>query len=250
MKVLIIGGTAEARALAGELVKRGDDVTSSLAGRVTNPRLPVGKVRIGGFGGVHGLAKYLAENGVDCVVDATHPFATTMTSHTYQAHQATGVPMVRFARPGWSGHSLAHTWHWADDVSSARQRAEYLLDERSCPKVPLITTGRQTLTHYLKWVNRPVIVRVVEPMTTPSDQWTVITDRGPYTVDSELALMTKYPIGVLLTKDSGGMYTEAKLIAAHRLGIDVVIVNRPPTPQELPFVTDIVDVLRWVSELS
>lgn len=232
MKVLILGGTSEARDAARALVEGGHDVTSSLAGRVTNPRLPVGNVTIGGFGGATGLAAWLRDHGVQAVLDATHPYATTMTANAVAACDAARVPLVRYARPGWAEHPLAASWSWVDTYDEARRRAEDVAG------VPFLTTGRQTLPHYRPaWETRACLVRVVEPVDDPPAAWHVIRDRGPHDVDAEVDLMARHGVTALLTKDSGGTYTSAKLTAAHRLGVDVVVVRRPRTPSAVLSVT-------------
>lgn len=238
--VLILGGTAEARALAEALVGEGVDVTSSLAGRVRDPKLPVGEVRIGGFGGVDGLTAYLREHRVTHVVDATHPFAAQMRRHALDAAARAGVPLVRLARPGWSGHPDAGSWHWVDTYDDARVRAEELGVR------PFLTTGRQTLEHFASWTDRDVVVRVVVELDEVPSRWTVVQDRGPYTRDGEIAVMREHAVDVLLTKDSGGGYTAAKLDAARELGVPVVVVRRPPDPEGLASVTEIEEVRRWL----
>ncbi len=188
-RVLLLGGTAEARALAAALVDAGFDVVSSLAGRVSKPRMPVGDVRVGGFGGVDGLAAALVEGGFTHLVDATHPFAVRMTANAGAASTVAGVPCLRLARPGWSGHPDARSWHWVDGYDEARRRAEELGAER-----PFITTGRQTLEHYSSWTDRDVVLRVVEPLDEEAPgRWTVLLDRGPFGVEDERALMTSAP---------------------------------------------------------
>ncbi|MCE1180118.1 MAG: cobalt-precorrin-6A reductase [Micrococcales bacterium] len=241
MRVLILGGTAEARSLAAALVSEGHDVTSSLAGRVSRPRLPVGRVRIGGFGGSAGLARYLAEHRVERLVDATHPFATTMTRHAVEAAAATGVPALRLARPGWSGHPDVGAWHWVDGYAAARVAAERLGSR------PLLTTGRQTLDHFRPWADRFVLVRLVEPLEEPAPtSWTILRDRGPFSVEAEVTLMREHAVDVLLTKDSGGAYTSAKLDAARELGVPVVVVRRPALPSGLREVADVAAVADWL----
>jgi precorrin-6A/cobalt-precorrin-6A reductase len=236
--VLVLGGTAEARALALELEARGVGFLSSLAGRVSRPRLPVGEVRVGGFGGVDGLAELLVDRAVTAVVDATHPFAATMTAHAAQACARTRTPLVRLARPGWAEHPDASSWTWVATHDDARAAAEALGTR------PFLTTGRQTLGHYASWTDRDVLVRVVEPLeTAPPSRWTVVEDRGPYAVEGELALLRAHRVDVLLTKDSGGSYTSAKLTAARELGVPVVVVRRPATPAEVPAVSSVDDVV-------
>lgn len=239
MRVLILGGTAEARALAQALTDRAVAVVSSLAGRVSTPRLPAGEVRIGGFGGIDGLAELISTDGITHVVDATHPYATTMSAHGVAAADRAGVPFVRYARPGWRSHALAGGWTWVSSYTEAQIAADRLGSR------PFITTGRQTLTHYLGgWWDRRALVRVVEPLGEQAPAaWTVVLDRGPYEVDAEHSLMSRHGVNVLLTKDSGGSYTAAKLTAADRLGIPVVVVRRPDMPTGAREVSTLDDVL-------
>ena len=124
MTILILGGTAEARQLAAALVADGLDVISSLAGRVNSPSLPPGRVRVGGFGGADGLAEYLRGHQVSAVVDATHPFAATISVNALQAANRTSTPLVRLERPGWRGHPRAGSWTWVANGAAARAVAE------------------------------------------------------------------------------------------------------------------------------
>lgn len=240
--VLVLGGTAEARDLAAHLEAKGVPLTSSLAGRVSRPRLPVGPVRIGGFGGVAGLQEWLRQHDVTAVVDATHPFATTMGSHAAQACSALGRPLLRLARPGWAGHPDAPTWTWVDTHEEARGAADEV------GGVPFVTTGRQTLHHHVDaWRDRPALVRLVEPPQEPlPTAWTVLRSRGPFAVADEVTLMREHGVGVLLTKDSGGSYTEAKLEAARQVGIPVVVVSRPPRARGVAEAADAVAAATWV----
>lgn len=241
-RVLILGGTAEARALAAALTERAIDVISSLAGRVSKPRLPVGEVHIGGFGGVEGLAGYIQSEHITHVIDATHPFATTMTRHGVEAAQIAGRPFLRVARPGWRERPDSATWHWVASYDEARQTAEAL------GRRPFITTGRQTLAHYEPWRDRRALVRVVEPLDADAPTaWTVVLDRGPYDVDGELSLMRQHAVDVLLTKDSGGAYTAAKLAAARELQIPVVVVARPATPTGATEVRSVDAAIDWLA---
>ncbi|WP_435198028.1 cobalt-precorrin-6A reductase [Janibacter sp. GS2] len=244
--VLVLGGTAEARDLAARLEAKGVPLTSSLAGRVSRPRLPVGPVRTGGFGGPDGLREWLDEHEVTAVVDATHPFAGTMGRHAAQASSRSGVPLLRLARPGWSGHPDAGSWTWVDDHDAAREAADEV------GGTPFVTTGRQTLHHHLEaWEERPVVVRLVEPPEEPlPPAWTVLRSRGPFLVADEEALMREHGVGVVLTKDSGGTYTEAKLDAAGRLGLPVVVVARPPRPADVPEASDPGSAAAWVLSVT
>lgn len=244
-QVLVLGGTAEARALAAALVAAGVPVTSSLAGRVSRPRLPAGEVRIGGFGGGTGLARWLRSAAVRAVVDATHPFAATMSRHAVGATRTTGVPLLRLARPGWSSRPDAAAWTWVDDVVGAAAAADRL-GER-----PFVTTGRQTLPALVgPWADRHLLVRLVEPPAEPlPEAWEVLRSRGPFAVEDELATMREHGVDVLLTKDSGGAYTAAKLDAARTLGVPVVVVRRPRVEPGVAAVPDVPAVLAWLDAL-
>lgn len=238
MKVLLLGGTAEARELAVRLERVEVPFVSSLAGRVSHPRLPVGEVRVGGFGGVDGLLAYLREHAVTDVVDATHPFATAMTDHACTATRLGGTRLLRYARPGWSRRSDAAGWHWAPSVDDVRRVAGAL------GRRPFLTSGRQTLDRFTGWTDRDVLVRVVEPVDRPlPPRWTVVHDRGPYDVADEVELMRRHRIDVLITKDSGGDYTSAKLDAAATLDVPIVVLSRPPRPEGLDEVSSVDECL-------
>jgi precorrin-6A/cobalt-precorrin-6A reductase len=238
MTIVILGGTAEARQLAAALVPAGIDVVSSLAGRVSNPQLPVGRVRIGGFGGVAGLADYLRAEHAVAVVDATHPFAATIGTNAVLAARRSGLPLIRLDRPGWAGHPSAGSWTWVSDAAAARAAAD-----SACR--PFVTTGRQSLADFAPWADREVLVRLVDPPTTPIPQrWTVMTSRGPYGYAAEYQILSEYAIDALISKDSGGTHTVAKLDAASDLGIPVVIVARPERPPAT-VVSTVVEAAAW-----
>ena len=244
MTVLVLGGTAEARQLAAELVAAGTDVLTSLAGRVRDPALPAGRVRVGGFGGVAGLAEFLRTHAISAVVDATHPFAATIGANAAAAAARTGVPLLRLERPGWSGHPRATTWTWVADTDSARAAADAYAR-------PFLTTGRQSLKTFLPWADRSVLVRVVDPPEFPVPaRWTVLTARGPYTYADERRLLVGHGTDVLLTKDSGGIHTAAKLDAAADLGIPVVVIARPPRPAGVATLAGVAEAAAWLGSMG
>ena len=236
--ILILGGTAEARELAAALDAAGVPVMSSLAGRVARPRLPAGDVRSGGFGGPEGLAHWLREHRAEAVVDATHPFAERISSSAAQACPLAEVPLLRLQRPGWSAGE-GDRWHWADDHGAAAA-AIPALGERV-----LLTTGRQSLAAFASIADAWFLVRCVEPPATPlPPRHRLLLDRGPYTVEGELALIDEHGIDVVVTKDSGGEHTAAKLEAARRRGLPVIVIRRPPRP-EVATVETVADAFTW-----
>ncbi len=237
-QVLLLGGTGEARRLAAALVAGGVDVLSSLAGRVADPLLPQGPVRLGGFGGADGLADWLATHRPRAVVDATHPFAARITASAAAAARRHGTPLLRLQRPGWTA-GPGDRWTY---VASLAEAADAV---RGAGTV-FVTTGRQGVGAFAALPGR-VLVRAVDPPDDPLPAGAVLLlARGPFTVDEEEALMRDHGVDVVVSKDSGGHMTEAKLLAARRLGLPVVLVRRPPLPPGVEVVTTVEEALAWL----
>ncbi|WP_447040560.1 cobalt-precorrin-6A reductase [Streptomyces sp. DSM 118878] len=252
MHVLILGGTTEGRRLAellvggageaGEAREAGPRVTSSLAGRVAAPRLPPGEVRVGGFGGAEGLAAWLREHRVDLLIDATHPFAGTISFNAATAAASAHVPLLALRRPGWVA-SPGDDWHAVDSLEQAA-RVLPELGERI-----FLTTGRMGLAAFA----RPeldalrFLVRSVDAPEPPFPQrMEVLLDRGPFTLGGERELLRRHRIDVVVTKDSGGAATAPKLAAAREAGVPVVVVRRPPTLGGVPVAATPEEAAAWV----
>jgi precorrin-6A/cobalt-precorrin-6A reductase len=239
-RVLVLGGTAPARRLAELLTAEGVRVLTSLAGRTTSPTLPAGDVRIGGFGGPDGLADWLRTHPVDAVIDATHPFAATITANAATATATVGVPFVVLRRPGWQPGPGEH-WHWVDSLAAAND----LLPDLGARV--FLTTGRGDLAAFAGRDDLWFLLRAVEPPPPPLPaRHVVVTARGPFDVEGELALLREHRIDVLVTRDSGGEHTAAKLVAARRLALPVVIARRPALP-DVPVVADEAAAIEWLA---
>ncbi|MFE2294572.1 cobalt-precorrin-6A reductase [Streptomyces sp. NPDC059452] len=242
--VLVLGGTTEARRLAERLA--GEPrvrVTTSLAGRVASPRLPPGDVRVGGFGGPDGLAEWVREHRVDALVDATHPFAATMSRNAASAAAQAHVPLLALRRPGWVAQD-GDRWH---SVASLAEAASLLpaLGERV-----FLTTGRMGLAAFAELHSLWFLVRSVDAPEPPCPRrMDVLLDRGPFSLDGEREILRRHRIDVLVTKDSGGDATAPKLTAAREAGIPVVVVRRPPVPGGVPVAATPDEAVEWVRRL-
>jgi precorrin-6A/cobalt-precorrin-6A reductase len=241
MRVLLLGGTAEARALAKTLHPQ-VDIISSLAGRVPEPALPVGPVHIGGFGGVDGLRRWLQDERIDAVVDATHPFAATMTAHAADVCGELRMPHLMLARPAWDpGAAIV--------VKSDTDAAEIVAQQRYSRI--FLTTGRSGVDAFAGSDAWFLIRAVTEPdaVVLPRHH-RLLLSRGPYHYDDEFALMRDHRIDGLVTKNSGGDMTRAKLDAAAALGIPVVMVQRPRLPAGITVVATVQEAADWVVALG
>lgn len=219
-------------------------MVSSLAGRVRNPRLPDGPIRVGGFGGAEGLAAYLKAEGITAVVDATHPFATSITANAARAAAEASVPLLVLRRPGWDTDPA---WVSVPDIHAAACAVRDWRADGPGDRV-FLTTGRRDLAAFAGDEAHHFLVRTVDPPAGPVPaRMTLVMDRGPYTLDGETALMREHGIGLLVTKNSGGPMTAAKLQAARELGVQVVVIQRPPIPDGSEVAGTVDEAFAWVS---
>ncbi len=224
MKILVLGGTAEARALCSAVIALGHPVTISLAGRTSAPLLPEGaEVRVGGFGGAEFLAAYIQSEGFGRVVDATHPYAAQMSTNAAVAAEQAGVPLVRLTRPGWVE---PHYAFWTRVPNAEAAAAELPRGSRA-----FLTIGHHGLEAFYARTDCTFLIRAIEvPDWLPPHCW-AIESRPPYYVREETELMRKEKITHLVSKNSGGAQTEAKLFAAQALGLKTIIIERPEKPK-------------------
>jgi len=240
-KPLILGGTRDALDLAEALHNRGNfDVVTSLAGRTSAPIRPKGRLRVGGFGGSAGLVAYLNDEGIALLVDATHPFAATISANAAAATEETNVPRLVLARPEWQ-QVAGDEWI---DVASPEDAARHL--------APLggrvfLSVGRQDLGSFANCRNTWFLLRTIEPLgnDVPLEAHEAIIGRGPFSHDDERALLERYAIDRIVSRNSGGTATQGKLSAARALGRPVGMIRRPLVPKG-----DVVDTVekavRWV----
>jgi precorrin-6A/cobalt-precorrin-6A reductase len=244
MQLLILGGTAEAAALAAAALARFDGelaVTTSLAGRTEHPAPLPGRVRIGGFGGSAGLKAYLASAGIDLVVDATHPFAGQISIQAAAACAAAGVPRLLLERPPWRRHPLDR-WIEVEHVAGAAAVLPRL------GRRVWLTVGARELGAFAELREHHFLVRLIEPPAAPLPlrSHELLLARGPFNVAGERLIIERHAIEVLVAKLSGGAATEAKLIAARERDLPVVMVRRPPKPAG-ERVADATEALAWLA---
>ena len=235
-RILILGGTTEARQLAGKLAARAD-VTLSLAGRTENPVQQGVPVRVGGFGGAEGLAAYLTDNRTDLLVDATHPYAARISANAAQAARLAGVPAIALRRPPWT-QAPGDRW---TIVGSAAEAAALLGPK---PRKIFLTLGRQELAPFEAAPEHSYLIRSVDPVEPPLGlpHATYILARGPFSEVDDRAMLEEHRIDVIVAKNSGGSATYGKIVAARTLGLEVFLIRRPPLP-DMPSGTSVEEVL-------
>ncbi len=240
VRLLILGGTAEAAALARAVAGRAEIITS-LAGRAGVPDLP-GRVRVGGFGGAAGLEAFLRAEAVDAVIDATHPFAARISAHAEAACQAAAVARLVLARRQWR-RDADDRWILVDSVAEAAARLPEI------GRRAFLTVGAGDVAGFTDVRGVWFLVRLLQERRQPLAACAVITGRPPFTVEAEEALMRAHGIDVLVTKASGGDATYAKIEAARRLGLAVLMIRRPPPPAG-ETVETIAAALGWLENLT
>ena len=247
--LLILGGTTEGYKLAEAAVSLpGLRVISSLAGRVGNPRLPAGEVRIGGYGGPAGFAAYLRQEQIDAVIDATHPFASRMGWNAAEACAATDTALLRLERPAWrpiAGDRWTQVDAWPEAAAALRG------DGTTPPaRRVFLALGRQELGHFTGLDDIWFLIRSVEAPDAAIQfaQSDLLLARGPFHYADELALLKQHRIDTIVCKNSGGEATDGKLTAARDLGLRVVMLDRPRRP-DLPSVPDVPAAIAWLKGL-
>jgi len=243
MNLLILGGTTEATALAHALA--GDArfrATMSLAGVTRRPASQPIPIRVGGFGGVAGLAHYLREHRFGALVDATHPYATRMTANAIAAARQTGMPLLVVLRPAWLP-TAGDRWTMVESMDDAATMLG------GVPRRVLLTIGRKDLAPFRAAPWHHYVLRSVDP--PPAEALppcvTVIAARGPFALADEERLLRDERIDIVVTKNSGGGATAGKLAAARKLGLPVVMLARPPLPQT-DTVSSVGEVMTWLEQ--
>jgi precorrin-6A/cobalt-precorrin-6A reductase len=244
MRILILGGTTEASGLAAALAGQGRfQPLLSLAGRTSDPKpLPI-PTRVGGFGGAEGLARFLRDERIEALIDATHPFAAVMSHNAARAADATGVPLLALRRPPWTPRA-GDRWREVTGMGEAVRAIG------EAPRRVFLTVGRLELRPFAAAPQHAYVVRTIEPIddALPVPNVIAIRDRAPFDEAAERALMAREGIEVLVTKNSGGAATYPKIAAARALGIPVVLVARPEKPEGVTEVAGVAGALAWLDE--
>ncbi|WP_041555641.1 cobalt-precorrin-6A reductase [Nostoc sp. PCC 7524] len=241
MRVLILGGTGDAAALAARVATiPGIEAIASLAGRTRDPSLPVGNVRVGGFGGAAGLAEYLRQMQVDVLIDATHPFADQITWNAATAAQEVGIPRLMLIRSPWQ-QVADDRWIEVDSHVAAAN----VLENKA--KRVFLTVGRQELAAFADLKDIWFLMRMIDPPGADAlvPPGVILCDRGPFSLENEREIFIQHHIDAIVSKNSGGNATYAKIVAARELGVPVVMIQRPPTPPGEQ-VADVEGAVTWL----
>jgi len=241
MRVLILGGTGDAAELAARVATiQGVEAITSLAGRTSEPSVPLGDLRIGGFGGVDGLASYLRQMKIDLLIDATHPFATQISFNAAAAATEVGVTRLMLIRPPWKKVS-GDRWIETDNIEAAATALQHQAQR------VFLTVGRQELAAFAHLKEIWFLMRMIEPPAHDAlvPPGMLLCDRGPFALKNEREILIDNNIDTIVSKNSGGNATYAKITAARELGLKVIMVNRPPAPPGEQ-VKNVDDVLVWL----
>lgn len=240
-RVLLLGGTGDSRELAERLAGRADlEVISSLAGRTEQPPSLPGGLRIGGFGGVEALADYLRTERIDLLVDATHPFAARITDNAQAACRLTGTPRLVVERPPWRPVA-GDNWISVTDAEAAAAALPGLAER------VFLSVGRQEVETFAGLPRLWFLVRMIDAPRAelPLERYEVVLGRGPFAANGERALFLLHGIQAVVTKNSGGDATYAKIAVARELGLPVVMIERPPHA-EGETAKSIAEALAWI----
>ncbi|MBD1217456.1 MAG: cobalt-precorrin-6A reductase [Aphanizomenon sp.] len=241
LRVLILGGIGDAVELAIKIANiPGIEVITSLAGRTREPANLPGNVRTGGFGGVRGLTNYLREMQIDLLIDATHPFANQISENAAAATQEVGIPRLMVIRPPWEKLEDDDWLEVEDNLAAATALANRA-------KRVFLTIGRQEIGTFAHLQDIWFLMRMIDPPNTDVivPPGLILCDRGPFNLENEQEILLKYNIDTIVSKNSGGNATYPKIIAARKLGIKVVMVNRPPVPPGKQ-VADVDSACKWL----
>jgi precorrin-6A/cobalt-precorrin-6A reductase len=242
--ILILGGTTEARLLAERLAARTDiNVTLSMAGRTASPAAHSVPVRRGGFGGIAGLARYLRDHDVIALIDATHPYAPTISAHALSAALQAHTPVLALRRPAWTAVG-GDRWIEAGDATDAVRVLG------PTPRNVFLALGRQEIATFGSAPHHHYLIRSVDPVQPPLPvpHALYIQERGPFDEGMELALLRSHAIDVLVAKNSGAQATYGKIAAARALGIPVILLRRPPEAA-MPAVATVDEAVGWLNHV-
>jgi precorrin-6A/cobalt-precorrin-6A reductase len=242
--ILILGGTTEARLLGQQLAIRNDRaVTVSLAGRTASPLAQAVPVRSGGFGGTAGLIQYLRDHEIQALIDATHPYAATMSSHAQSAAAQTHTPLLSLCRPPWRAVA-GDRW---TDVQDAQEAAGILGTE---PRRVFLAIGRQEIAPFAAAPQHRYLIRSVDPVDPPLEvpHARYLLERGPFGEDRERELLREHEIDIIVAKNSGGAATYGKIAAARTLGLPVILLRRPP-PLDAPMAATVDEAMAWLDHV-
>jgi len=239
MRALILGGIADASLLAAEIARAGLDAVYSYGGRTRAPADQPLPTRIGGFGGVSGLADYIRGEGITHVIDATHPFAAEMSRNAVEACAETKTPLIALERAPWT-KAPGDVWVEVSDVAAA---------VAALPEAPanvFLAIGRQHIAPFASKPQHAYTLRFVDPPEAPLPfAADVIVSRGPFTLEGELEMMRSRGIDWIVARNSGGDGARAKIDAARMLGLPVIMITRPALP-ERQRVESVDEVMQWL----